>query len=235
MLNKITQIGFRKVGEWYLDNQKPQLNIHEEAESSNILYSFVVDGIPKYIGKTTQPLKKRMYGYLNPGATQSTNIRNHQNILDALTTNSSIELYVLPDHGLLHFGEFHLNLAAGLEDSLIAKLSPAWNGGEPTETIKIQLGDTYYNKGFFNIPVAYQEQFGADGEEIEIYLGYSKTRVKGYINRTANTNETPRIMGGKEMTSWLNNHFEQGDVIYIAIKSSHAILIRNNSSQLQPA
>jgi hypothetical protein len=31
--------------------------------------------------------------------------------------------------GLLAYGGFHVNLAAGLEDSLILDLSPLWNGG----------------------------------------------------------------------------------------------------------
>jgi hypothetical protein len=127
MLTKLTDIGFRKVGVWSLVNGEPDLAIEEEADSVNILYSFVVDGMPKYIGKTVQPLKKRMYGYRKPAATQSTNIRNNSNIKSALESGSVIELYVLPDHGLLHFGRFHLNLAAGLEDSIVSSLSPEWN------------------------------------------------------------------------------------------------------------
>jgi hypothetical protein len=127
MLSKLTNIGFRKVGAWELVNGGPELVIDAEADSINILYSFVVDGIPKYIGKTVQPLKKRMYGYRKPAATQSTNIRNNRNITSALENGAVIELYVLPDHGLLHIGEFHLNLAAGLEDSIVSSLSPEWN------------------------------------------------------------------------------------------------------------
>ncbi len=127
MLSKLTDIGFRKVGIWSLANGEPDLEIEAEGESANILYSFVVDGIPKYVGKTVQPLKKRMYGYRKPAATQSTNIRNNGNIKLALENGSVIELYVLPDHGLLHFGEFHINLAAGLEDSIVSSLSPEWN------------------------------------------------------------------------------------------------------------
>jgi hypothetical protein len=127
MLSKLTDIGFRKVGIWSLANGEPDLKIEAEENSANILYCFVVDGLPKYVGKTVQPLKKRMYGYRKPAATQSTNIRNNGNIKSALENGSVIELYVLPDNGLLHFGEFHLNLAAGLEDSIVSSLSPEWN------------------------------------------------------------------------------------------------------------
>ncbi len=127
MLNKLIEIGFKKVGKWSLENGQPELTIFSEASSANILYSFVVDGVPKYIGKTTQPLKKRMYGYRKPSLSQSTNIRNNENLKRALCKGLNVELYVLPDHGLLHFGCFHLNLAAGLEDSIVSTLSPEWN------------------------------------------------------------------------------------------------------------
>lgn len=127
MLNNLTDIGFRKVGAWFLSKGEANLIIEAEGDSANILYCFVVNGIPKYIGKTTQPLKKRMYGYRKPSVSQSTNIRNNDNIKAALCAGEAIDLYVLPDHGLLHFGPFHLNLAAGLEDSIVATLSPEWN------------------------------------------------------------------------------------------------------------
>ena len=127
MINGLISIGFKKVGEWFLSNDEPELKIEKEADSKNILYCFVVNNQPKYIGKTTQALKKRMYGYRKPALTQSTNIKNNKNLKDSLKSGAVVELYVLPDHGLLHFGQFHLNLAAGLEDSIVSILQPEWN------------------------------------------------------------------------------------------------------------
>lgn len=127
MLNKLIQIGFKKVGSWSLNDETVSVQIEQESCSKNVLYSFVVDDEPKYVGKTTQTLKKRMYGYAKPSPTQSTNIKNNRLIKNALKANCKVELFVLPDHGLLHFGEFHVNLAAGLEDSIVRTLSPEWN------------------------------------------------------------------------------------------------------------
>ena len=126
-LKMLTNIGFKKIGSWSLENEKLIPNLTAEQDSQNVLYSFVLDGEPVYVGKTTQKFKKRMYGYQNPGRTQFTNIRNNQNIKDALANESSIAIYVLPDNGLLHFGEFHLNLAAGLEDNITKTIKPLWN------------------------------------------------------------------------------------------------------------
>jgi len=74
LLDRLRRIGFRKVGEWKLVNGELICTLEEEGESENILYAFVSDTEILYIGKTTQPLKKRLYGYQNPGPTQSTNI-----------------------------------------------------------------------------------------------------------------------------------------------------------------
>lgn len=80
-----------------------------------------------YVGKTTKTLKERLYGYQNPGSTQFTNIRGNAEILKALRAGKNVEIFALPDNGLLKYGGFLLDLAAGLEDSIINELKPAWN------------------------------------------------------------------------------------------------------------
>ena len=80
-----------------------------------------------YVGKTVSALNQRMYGYQKPGPSQSTNIKGNRLICESLSMNKPIEIYALPDNGLLRYGGFHVNLAAGLEDSLVAELKPEWN------------------------------------------------------------------------------------------------------------
>jgi len=125
---KLTDIGFRKVGEWEEGSTGGiRATLQACADAANILYAFVSDGAVLYVGKTTLPLKRRIYGYQRPGPTQSTNIKGNRMIGDLLAAGKKVEIYALPDNGLLHFGAFHLNLAAGLEDSIVAELKPEWN------------------------------------------------------------------------------------------------------------
>ena len=126
-LGKLAAIGFRKVGEWKGNGAAITFSLQDCAGATNVLYAFVTGEAILYVGKTTMPLKRRMYGYQNPGPTQSTNIKANQLIRSVLEGSTRIEIYALPDNGLLHFGQFHLNLAAGLEDSIIADLRPEWN------------------------------------------------------------------------------------------------------------
>ncbi|MBA3425224.1 MAG: GIY-YIG nuclease family protein [Rubrobacter sp.] len=129
-LERIQFIGFRSAGSCIFLDGKLAFELNELADSRNVLYAFAVDGRLTYIGKTVQTLRQRMAGYRNPGPTQPTNIRNNGNIRDSLAQGKRVEVYALLDNGLLHHGGFHVNLAAGLEDSLIRELKPPWNGGQ---------------------------------------------------------------------------------------------------------
>lgn len=126
-MNRLLNIGFRKVGSWRRTESGIAYTLDDCAGASNILYSFICEDIVLYVGKTVQPLKKRMYGYQNPGPTQSTNIKGNRNITGLLADGKKVEILALPDNGLLHFGVFHINLAAGLEDSIVKTLNPIWN------------------------------------------------------------------------------------------------------------
>ena len=127
-LERLAFIGFVRAGVWRCEEGRLRLNLEGLGKCLNILYALVVEGEVMYIGKSVKTLATRMYGYCNPSTTQRTNVRNNRAMLDALAAGRTVEVYVLPDNGLLHYGGFHVNLAAGLEDSLIRDLRPAWNG-----------------------------------------------------------------------------------------------------------
>ena len=124
---KLNAMGFRKCGEWLLEDDKLKCVLSDNAAAPNVLYAFISDGAVLYVGKTVRSLKKRMYGYQNPVATQSTNIKGNKFIREFVASGRVVEVHALPDNGLLYYGGFHVNLAAGLEDSLLAQLKPKWN------------------------------------------------------------------------------------------------------------
>ena len=124
---RLEKMGFRKAADWRLEAGALECLFQEHEVAQNILYAFVCDRTVLYIGKTVGSLKRRMYGYRRPVPTQSTNIKSNRMIIEVLATGRAVEIYALPDNGLLYYGGFHVNLAAGLEDSLVAALKPAWN------------------------------------------------------------------------------------------------------------
>jgi hypothetical protein len=126
-LDRLIDMGFKRAGIWELNGDKIKYNLESCSDLKNVLYSFVCDNSVMYIGKTTQLLKKRMYGYQNPNLTQSTNIKGNKFITELVSSGKVVEIYALPDNGLLHYGGFHVNIAAGLEDNLVSALKPVWN------------------------------------------------------------------------------------------------------------
>jgi hypothetical protein len=228
-VNRLLEIGFDLAGHWVAEQDSLKFELLRYGEQKNILYAFVSDGQVKYVGKTVRKLTVRMAGYRNPGPTQSTNINNNARIRALLSGGAAVDIYALPDNGLLHYGKFHLNLAAALEDDIIRVIDPEWNGGtreSSTEQVTTELGivapgeqlpslksdiaftfflrPTYAKTGFFNVGVDVGKYFGADGEKIEIFCGQSDEAILGSINRRANTNDVPRIMGGAGLKLWFN-------------------------------
>lgn len=96
-------------------------------DAFHLLYAFVSGDVVKYVGKTTQSLKQRMQGYRRPGPTQLTNRRVHEEIQELLVADQPVEIYILASEHPLQYGEFRINIAAGLEDDIIEKLKPPWN------------------------------------------------------------------------------------------------------------
>ena len=229
-MNRLLEIGFIKIGFWELNGEKLQFTLEpSHSDVKNNLYAFICDGQVKYVGKTTRLLKRRMYHYSMPGPTQSTNIKNNANIIRHLKNNEAVDIFVLPDNGLMHYGQFHLNLAAALEDDIIRVLKPEWNGYQEkiittdyieivtseksSPTYNFRMANTYWQRGFFNVTVAASHEFGEDGARIKITNSSTNTSLTAIINRTANTNKVPRIMGGTDLRSFFQTNFNVGDII----------------------
>lgn len=132
-LARLTAIGFTQVGAWQLSGCGLAFNVTEDSTGCrSVLYAFTEDGALAYIGKTTGLLRDRLQRYKTPAKSSerggSTNIKNNRNIFRALSLGMAVEVYVLQHAMTQEHGGFAVNFAAGLEDSLIAALSPPWNG-----------------------------------------------------------------------------------------------------------
>lgn len=126
-LQKLIDIGFTDVGSWRLDGEGISFTLDDNAKESSILYSFVVNGEVKYIGKSIQTLYKRMYLYKQGGSSQVTNIRNRQSIKNSLEKGFAVRIYAFVQGTPMAYKDMPINISAGLEDNLISLLKPEWN------------------------------------------------------------------------------------------------------------
>ena len=80
-----------------------------------------------YIGVTTNILRKRMYQYQRPARGRGANAEVRGRLAAMLAGGAAVDIYALPDPGDMEYRGFQLNLAAGLEHSLLCGLNPSWN------------------------------------------------------------------------------------------------------------
>ncbi|PTY07977.1 hypothetical protein DB347_07085 [Opitutaceae bacterium EW11] len=132
---KLEEIGFREIAQWQLSGQRLSyclINPGPESDAlcafPNALYAFTCGQTILYVGKTTKGIRIRFAGYCNPGRNQVTNQKCHEEIKSLLRKNASVSISVFSGNQFLRYDIFEINLAAGLEDSLIKTLRPRWNG-----------------------------------------------------------------------------------------------------------
>lgn len=134
----LLNLGFRDVARWAPTFREGGLDYvldgpNEKADgvllgARNSLYAFVEGDEVKYIGKTARTIRERFVGYRNPTKRQRTNWRNNRNIREVLGGGSTIRILIFNPISFFRYGEFEINLAAGLEDALIQAFDPPWNG-----------------------------------------------------------------------------------------------------------
>jgi hypothetical protein len=136
----LLNLGFRDIAAWVTSSGNGGIDYRMDGPNPpadrvllgevNSLYAFVHGDRVMYIGKTARNLRDRIAGYRNPHVGQRTNWRCNGNIRDMLKRNEVIRILVFNPIPKLRYGDFDINLAAGLEDSLIAEFDPPWNGRE---------------------------------------------------------------------------------------------------------
>lgn len=96
-LDTLVRVGFRKAGRWTLTAGKPCFSLEGSGGEVDVLYAFVSDESVLYIGKTSRGVKKRMYGYQQPGRTQHTNIACNGRLMNLLLEERSVDIYVFAE------------------------------------------------------------------------------------------------------------------------------------------
>jgi hypothetical protein len=147
-VTRLKRIGFEAVAVWGMSDRGMDYSLLGDAQQqerdaqqqermkallavNNALYAFCCGDDVLYIGKTADGLKNRLGGYRRPGPTQGTNRKCHNSIKEAIRKDprTMIKIFAfVPQEGMLAYHGFPINLPAGLEDILISRFAPPWNG-----------------------------------------------------------------------------------------------------------
>jgi hypothetical protein len=94
---------------------------------------------------------------------------------------------------------------------------------------KLRLEQTYWLKGFFNVPLDYERFLSHDDGPVAIFIGDAVEPTSGRMSRTANRNATPRVFGNKPLRDFFQSHFKVGDSMSVELLSPVAMRLGGGS------
>lgn len=97
-------------------------------------------------------------------------------------------------------------------------------------TFPLKLQKTYYEKGFFNVTVDYQNYVRPDSGPVTLVLANTGQTLEGRVSREANRNGTPRIYGNNNLRDWFQNNFKLLDTVNIDLVSNDKMIFRTKRS-----
>ncbi|WP_255069420.1 hypothetical protein [Lacihabitans sp. LS3-19] len=123
-MEKLTEIGFEKVGNWEISKKDTSViehTISSHSDRTDLIYAFVSDNQVKYIGMTDSTLHTRMGLYKSGknASAGSTNKKVYVEILSLLNSQKKVDIYVLSNVALPTYKGFRVSIASGIELSLI--------------------------------------------------------------------------------------------------------------------
>ena len=84
---------------------------------------------------------------------------------------------------------------------------------------------TYFKQGLFNVTVEFDDAVRQAEGHIPLLVGDPAQQIDGKIDRSANLNKTPRIMGGAPLRDWFQANCHVGDIVYVDLTSKSEIRI----------
>jgi hypothetical protein len=78
---------------------------------------------------------------------------------------------------------------------------------------KLRLERTYYDHGFFNVWVEFDDYVRPTTGPVALLLGEADRKIVGCVNRTANRNGTARIFGRSPLKDWFQTYFAVYDIV----------------------
>jgi hypothetical protein len=124
-MEKLIELGFKQSAIAEIVNDTFVIKIEKNEHSTNLLYAFILingenwdDWQVRYIGHTRKSFKNRMYGY-QQGNGQAINNRLHTEVKNHCLEGSKVVIYTLTEAINLSLYSLFIDVAAGLEYSLI--------------------------------------------------------------------------------------------------------------------
>lgn len=95
---------------------------------------------------------------------------------------------------------------------------------------RLKLGQTYYNKGFFNLGVDIESYLPDDDSQITLFLGEKRIKIDARMTRKPNVNGIPRVFGGVNLQKWFWANYDLNDVIDVVVVNPKEVWLKSGAS-----
>ena len=82
----------------------------------------------------------------------------------------------------------------------------------------LRLERSYHQRGFFDVPIAYDEYVRKDDGHVHLVLNGGQ-EIPGRVDRSANVNGTARVHGNSALPDWFQQNYVQGETITVTFES----------------
>ena len=90
----------------------------------------------------------------------------------------------------------------------------------------LKLEESYYEKGFFNVKVEYDQYVRQDNGYIALALRGNPNPVRGRVDRKANQNGTARVYGNKPLRDWFREQYSPLDTVSVHFDTPYQLTLR---------
>lgn len=120
----------------------------------------------------------------------------------------------------------HLPTKANVQRDLTPVVAGAPSSEQAHARFTVRLGKTYFNQGFFNVPVAFSHHFAEHGAAVKLYCGSERALLMGVLDRNANQNsKTPRIYGKAELAHWIQGRLKLDGFLEVTVVGPAELLL----------
>ncbi len=99
--------------------------------------------------------------------------------------------------------------------------------------LQLILHKTYYEGGYFNVPVSHDQYIRPNRGPVRLVLD-GGPEIEGMVYRTANGNGTARVFGRKALRDWFQAHYSLGDAVLVDFETERRLRLGVPTSVLFP-
>jgi hypothetical protein len=121
------ELGFAPAGHWILDNGRPFPHLESGRSDPAALYAFLLGGEVVFLGRVKSAFGGPIGNEGPLGMTHHHATDNDRRIISTLMAGDDIEILEFAPAEALEYHGWKVNVGAGLLDTLMAELKPAWN------------------------------------------------------------------------------------------------------------